>query len=447
MQRLGTRRALAWTCVAIASWLGCGDRSEAPAPRVRVVLITVDTLRYDSFMGTAIHPSRMPLTRARARSGLIFERSYAATNTTQPTHASLFTGLHPWEHGVTRNGLKLAAAHNTVAECLREAGFETAAVVASYPLHRRFGLAQGFDRYEADFNRGRVEGSWEGEPIDAPHFFRVAHTVTERALHLLDVSRAPRQFLWLHYFDPHHPYGANTPRPLAQAALWKVARESPRHLPLLIERARALYEYDVKLLDRSLERVLDRLANESEFETHVVFTSDHGESFGEHGSLGHGTRVTPEQVHVPLFIVSPRVEAGRHTEPVGSIDVAATLVDLAGVRCEGIGGGSLVSGSPTGPVVGMRRTFAEPGKELRTDGSRVELEEFRFFAVTDATLYAGNSDGVVLDDTPGREPDEETTESLKTLFAALERAAAGTSALEELDAEAVEALRALGYVR
>ena len=110
------------------------------------MLITLDTLRADG-----LAPRLMPRTAAFADRGLRFERAYAATATTQPTHATLFTGLHPWEHGLTRNGRVLAAGFDTLAERLRAAGFETAAVVASFPLERRFGFAQGFDSYEQEF--------------------------------------------------------------------------------------------------------------------------------------------------------------------------------------------------------------------------------------------------------------------------------------------------------
>jgi arylsulfatase A-like enzyme len=415
---------------------------------VRIVVITVDTLRADSFEGSETRASRMPLTRARAQEGLIFERFYATTSVTQPTHVSLFTGLPPWQHGVTRNGQTLVDEHVTVAECLQRAGFATSALVASYPLHPRFGLDQGFEQYETDFDQSLGRGQWEGHELGGARFYRLADPVTDRALSLLDTSRASKQFLWLHYFDPHDPYGDTTnKRPLPSGRLWRIARDNPAELPRVLQRARTLYDRDVEHLDRSVERLLTRLAAEPEIETHVVFTSDHGESFGEHGSIGHGSRLTPEQLHVPLFILSPRVQAGRRTDPAGSVDVAATLLDLAHVACQGIGGTSLLDPSAQRLVLGMRRTYASSTEEIRTDGRRVNLDRPRFFAVTDGALYAGDSDGVLRDDAVGGRPDRATAEPVQALFAGLERALAGASAPEDLDEEALEALRALGYVR
>lgn len=122
---------------------------------VRVVVITLDTLRYD---GLAPDPrggddaSPMPGLLRRAREeGLFFERFYAATSVTQPSHASMFTALHPWEHGVVSNGQILRADFTTVAERLQGEGFATGGIVASFPLAGRFGFAQGFDDFTEDF--------------------------------------------------------------------------------------------------------------------------------------------------------------------------------------------------------------------------------------------------------------------------------------------------------
>ena len=105
MSTMHTPRALAPVLLAFLATIAiaCAGADE---PRERIVLITLDTLRQDSFLGPT---AAMPLARERARSGRVFERYYSATTSTQPTHATLLTGLHPWQHGVPRNGLVLAA--------------------------------------------------------------------------------------------------------------------------------------------------------------------------------------------------------------------------------------------------------------------------------------------------------------------------------------------------
>ena len=96
----------------------------------------------------------MPRLRKWAERGRVFERYYSSTSTTQPTHATLLTGLHPWEHGVPRNGMVLTDERITLAERLRDAGFRTVAAVASFPLHRQFGFDQGFETYHDGVHGG-----------------------------------------------------------------------------------------------------------------------------------------------------------------------------------------------------------------------------------------------------------------------------------------------------
>ena len=79
------------------------------------------------------------------------QRHYASSGTTQPTHASLLTGLHPWQHGLTRNGQALGAELRTVAEVFSAGGYRTGAVIASFPLHESFGFGQGFEVFDDDF--------------------------------------------------------------------------------------------------------------------------------------------------------------------------------------------------------------------------------------------------------------------------------------------------------
>src|SRR5262245_66566182 len=110
---------------------------------------------------------------------------------------------------------------------------------------------------------------------------------------MLDAATGDRQFLFFHYFDPHDPYGDADARPLALARLLERRKLDPAGFENLLEQARRLYDRDVEELDQALGVLLDRLAADSRrFETHVLITADHGESFGELGGLGHGQRVT-----------------------------------------------------------------------------------------------------------------------------------------------------------
>ena len=411
---------------------------------MRIVLVTLDTLRLDRFGDGPGQSSRMPRTRAFAERGLRFESAWAASSATQPTHASLFTGLHPWQHGVPRNGTTLAEAHRTVAERLREAGFATAAVVASFPLDPRFGFAQGFDAYHHEFDQ-RMTPAWEGAPVAGGRFYSLAAAVTRRALEALDAAPGERQFFFFHYFDPHDPYGDTGGQALALARLQALRKGEPAGFEAALEQARRLYDRDVEALDRALGALLERLAGDAgRFETHVLITADHGESFGELGAIGHGWRVSRAEVQVPLVIVSPRVAPGVRGDAAGSVDVAATLLALAGLPDAGLPGRDLTGPAApgAGSAVGMSGWAVPP-----LDPAQGAAARERFFTIRAGALYSGDSRASWEEDDPGRRVrDPELDASLLPLFASFEASLAGQTVQERRDAETEEGLRALGYV-
>lgn len=418
---------------------GCGG--ELPP---RIALVTLDTLRWDDFAGGEGRASAMPSTLARAQRGALFARFHAASNSTQPSHASLFTGLQPWEHGVVRNGLLLAPEQETVAEVLSAAGWSTAAVVASFPLTRRMGFAQGFGSYADRFDL-RMGKSWNDVPVD--EFYSLARDVTDRALAALDAlpPRSP-QLLWVHYFDPHAPYGdAAGEEPLLFPKLEAAAAAAgARGWRAPVERARELYRADLAALDRELERLFARLAADAERrETHVVVVADHGESFGDDLSLGHGARLSPAQVHVPLFVLSPRFRPGTRDDPAGSVDVAATLLALGGRPGRAPGGRDLAL-EPPGDAVAWGMSSEHEGREERLlDGRRLALAPRRFFAAGSGGLLAWDGRAVHVDDDPERPVGDGEAARLAELFRGF--AAAARTAPEVAGAEAQEGLSALGY--
>ncbi len=441
-------RVRAAPCAAALAGIlaACGGQAAGPQ---RIVLITIDTLRADGISGARGGAPTMTRTLALAARGAVFERAFSASSSTQPTHASLFTGLHPWQHGVTRNGQVLGAERSTLAERLAAAGWWTGAVVASFPLERRFGFEQGFAAYDDRFQLDLGEAErWNEELVD-DHFYSLADDVTRRALALLDATDASRQLLWVHYFDPHGPYGDAIGRPLELQRLREAAARRDGSLDLEVARARELYAADLTELDRSLGVLYDRLERDAaRFETHVVVTADHGESFGEDGTFGHGREVSWCQVHVPLFIVSPRVPPGRRMDPAGSEDVHATLLALAGSEAAAGQGRNLLSGAqPLAGVFGMRRTFEYSFQEPGPDGVPRTVDGLRFFAFADGRLYAGNQSVVEETFPAGPVADDLRRAQLRALFARFERELSAGPATELDDEETLEALRALGYTR
>ncbi|MFT7462120.1 MAG: arylsulfatase A-like enzyme [Pseudohongiellaceae bacterium] len=419
------------------------------APAERLVLVTIDTLRYDRFGGPQ---SVMPRLAEAAKAGLSFEKCFAVTPVTQPTHATLLTGLQPWEHGVTRNGQVLSSAFETLAERLSTEGFATGAVVASFPLEHRFGFARGFDTFVDEFTEARPKKTvrWDGIKPDWKHFYSLADEVGAQALQLIEQLPPGRQFLWVHFYDPHSPYGDSrrdgkptlTTKQLGYAA----QDEDLEKLGKALEIGESLYDSDVSAVDRALGKILDRLASDG-IKTHVVVTADHGESFGADGSFGHGDRVTVDQLHVPLVVISPDVEAGVRSEVCGTLDIHRTLLSLVGLSEAERGAGRgrardlLQPAQGTSSALGMRRTYLQDTEEVRADGSTVSLSGTRFYWAQGDSLFAGNSaeiDG----------PDNEAlAQDLRRAFGVFEAQLESGMAADLTDDDTRAALKELGYVR
>lgn len=414
----------------------------------RVVLVTLDTLRLDAFLGSADRPSAMEELRERAGSCAVFDRFYSATATTQPSHASMLTGLQPWQHGVTANLVPLDDRFVTVAERLQRARFATAAVVASYPVSRQSGLDQGFSEFHDDFTHELARAPGQPSPAAGKHFYSLADRITDRAIEVLDhLGGSGPQFLWVHYFDPHEPYGDTGPGPVLRPPEVRdaILREH-RDRKQVLARLHSLYELDVRFLDHQLARLLSRLdADRKRFDTDVLLVADHGESLGEDGSIGHGTQLSEWMIHVPLVLCSERVQPGLRHDVAGSIDVAATLLSLAGQAGSDVGGRDLTR-APTGPTVayGMRRTYRTRRSELRLDGRRYRIDEPLFYFVdANGILHRGNGEQLTGSPNPLAPL---AARRLRRQFARFTAELAGRPSAPKATPEAERALRALGYV-
>lgn len=421
---------------------------------VRVVLISLDTLRYDQLPATIEGPSAMPLTAARARRGVRFERFYASTSITQPSHVSMFTGLHPWEHGVTRNGIPLSERIRTLAEMLEDSGFETKAVVASFPLTSRFGFARGFDSFVEDFDErfGRAD-VWEKDwQVPGSRFFTGADSVSTRAIQQIDQASASKQFFWFHYFDPHSPYGSSYGHTFRKPELMRALARDPSRKEELLGRARRGYGADVKFLDTELDRLFTRLERDAaEVPTHIVVVADHGESLGEGGSVGHGSLVSEEQLHVPAFILSPGLEPSLRSDVSSSIDIAHTLLALAGVEPKGtVLRGRDLTKPPTAPTraFAMRKTFHDGKfKDVRLDGVVHVLEGSLFCQIDgDGQMHRGNAAGLAPDESAGDALDPSGREEILARFRRFEEELEGVAEGVEMDEETRRGLKALGYL-
>jgi arylsulfatase A-like enzyme len=280
--------------------------------RPSVVLVSLDTLRARSTSTYGHELETTPYLTELARGGTLFARAFTTYANTLGSHASLFTGLDPASHAVLTLDRTFPAASPTLAETLRAAGYETAAVTENGLLEGTLGFRRGFATW--------FENEVPANAGDAPETFR-------RALAWARANERTPFFLFVHTYAVHLPYEP----PPGYETLFEDGRPAAERDP--VDRERLRYEQEVRALDDELRSFVaglgsivppDRLL--------LVVTSDHGEEFGEHGQTTH-LQLYDEVMHVPLLARWDGVVAAgqRAAASVSLIDVAPTILDLLGL--------------------------------------------------------------------------------------------------------------------
>jgi arylsulfatase A-like enzyme len=416
-------------------------------PRPNIVLVSLDTLRARSVGAYGYARDTTPFFDALAERGTLFENAITASVTTSPAHMSLFTGLYPVRHGI-REGLHRKAPHAvTLAQRFRGAGFRTAAFTENGYLVRRRGFGDGFGRYTENV------GETLKAPGEAPRTFA-------QARHWLAANAAAPFFLFLHTYEVHSPYDPEAP----YTQLFEGDGE-PASGNAAMQDTRDRYDREIRIVDEELERLFTAIAEAGLADsTIVVVTSDHGEEFSEHGGYQHGGAVYEESVRVPLLFVGPgRIRAAqRHTTPVSLVDIAPTLLELAGVPVpENIDGASLATSLERGDAPAMRTILSEARATKRwLDPTRhvgwnppliaVRRGDSKFIVHRPAS---GPADPMLrfdlASDPAERQPLAIDAEAARAVDAAVDRYLGQSSAPEAKEADVSpmlkERLRALGY--
>ncbi len=349
-------------CVG-AVLIGCAEPRRLPD----VLLVSVDTLRADALGAFGAPDGSSPHLDALAGESAVFQRALAASASTAPSHASLFTSRFVRGHSVGhRNGpTRLAADTPTLAGALAAAGYETAAFVSNMLLRRQLGFATGFAHY--DDQLPHTEGNRRV-------FERSAEETSAAALAWLAEPHAKPFFLWLHFNDPHGPYtpprdatrpasGPPGEAPLPALRSQRGLRGIPDYQVVGDERLpsqyRGRYAGEVRYLDAWLGRILAALPRGRD--SVIVLTADHGEAMGEEGIwFSHGHAVTPDLAHVPLLVRAPGIPPGRIGGLVHHVDVAPTLLEILGLPpLEGSDGIALGPIVRAGGDVPARTLFVE----------------------------------------------------------------------------------------
>ncbi len=363
-----------------------------------LVLIVLDTVRRDRVSAYGYDRPTTPRFDALARRGVLLERAYSSAPWSLPAHASLFTGLSPGAHGAHYENPLLDGRIATVADVLRRHGYTTVGVSGNPWLNRDNGTARGFDVWHDSVPVRDLSRCFVLRWLLADHLLRGkgGDETVATVERLLDGDLATLEgplLLFVNVFEAHVPYDQVPPacgRTFLDPGLSRrrIARVSDRielaqsagtsYLPEGPDRsiADALYDGAVRCADDVVGRVLDAVERRRRPAV-IVVLADHGESLGEHELMGHHHGLYDVLIHVPMVVVFPQEIPPRSTleEPVSIVDLAPTLLDYAGVPPEDwppAEGSSLRLALAGRSALGWRDVFAEHYVPLFV------LEAFRF---------------------------------------------------------------------
>ncbi|MBD3335350.1 MAG: sulfatase-like hydrolase/transferase [Candidatus Eisenbacteria bacterium] len=339
-----------------------GVRREA-AEGPPVIVILMDTLRRDHLECFGYPKPTSPNLNRLAADAIAFDAATTTSNLTVPSTATLFTGLYPSTHGVLWVENAFRPGDETLAQAFRRAGYRTAAYIGNPVVRPETGFGRGFDVFypspppEWIHRRQTALEQLALRLMHGDYASRPANLVREALFWLeRDAKRPP--YLYIHFLDPHSPYSA----PVEDAApflppdtedyirmppmiwdyhdrgqwcSWEEVENRPNLTPHERDVMQAFYDGEIVMVDRLLGGFFDRLRELDLYdEALIVFLSDHGEEFLDHGGWFHGLSLYEEMVGMPLIIKLPGgAGAGRRTRlPVDMVDILPTICRLAGVR-------------------------------------------------------------------------------------------------------------------
>jgi arylsulfatase A-like enzyme len=457
-------RAALLVLVLGASCGGGAGRDDVARPR-NVVLISLDTLRPDHLSCYGHARETSPAIDALAARGVRFADASSAAPWTLPSHATMFTGLYPSHHGVKDYSHRLPAERVTLAEILREHGFQTFAVINTWNIaDPRFEIFQGFAPADVHYVRETVPGAG-GDQIVKNTGAEVAKKARER---LEGRDRTRPFFLLAHFYDAHTDF---TPTPENRARfvstypgkldgttsqLLALRSQGVRLGEADLRFLRELYDAEIRGLDELLAGFLGFLREEGlERDTLVVLTSDHGEEFQEHGGLLHGRTQYEELLRVPLVFAGPGIPRGRVVDqPVSLVDLLPTILGRLGIAPPPDLDGLDLAPAWSGGRLAERLLFGEADHNNVVGGQQV-IDVRRMARLGREKLHLERDTGRVqlfdLAGDPGERRDLSATspQRVALLRAALARfldgAVAGEESGTELDEEDLRLLRELGY--
>jgi arylsulfatase A-like enzyme len=342
--------------------------------RPNIILISIDTLRFDHLSCNGYHRQTTPKLDRIAAEGVQFTRAYSTAVWTPPAHASMFTGLYPSQHGVV-DEKKLNEQIPTLAEVLHKNGYHTAGFVNNPAVGQLTGLQRGHETFQE---------IWQG--LSRHQIFkRVVQKIENIAGYTDNLANKTNQlvrswikeirkreapfYLFIHYIEPHNPLAA--PRPfkgkyqdrqsIRQSDMNKIREVANNPLVCLTDNLSlneaeialltALYDEEIAYLDYRIGELYDWIRSEKLLDnTLLIITADHGEHLGEKGLFSHVSSLYEPIVHVPLVMSYPRlIEAGTlNNALVQLIDIMPTVLHVSGIDDQSLGLAGI-------PLLPMRR--------------------------------------------------------------------------------------------
>jgi arylsulfatase A-like enzyme len=322
-------------------------RADAPSDAPDIFLLVLDTTRRDALSVFGNPRGTTPYLDRLARRSIVYSDAWSAAPWTAPSHASMFSGRLPADHGVEGSPRpEFPDDIATLPEVLRASGYATAGFFAN-PLLDARGWSRGFQEYRPPWMRGRhtLPRFWIGHSGLQGRWKESAHATLQLSERWWrDHGDAPR-FLFVNLIDPHDPYEPllvdrrRYVRHDEEALLSITSQDShdyylkDRLTPQKAAVLRALYDAEVAGMDRELGRFFQRLDLDEELDDAVVaIASDHGERIGEFGALGHNLTMDPYVLEIPLVVHRPTpAPTGLVSRRVASRYLPSYLSELAGI--------------------------------------------------------------------------------------------------------------------
>jgi arylsulfatase A-like enzyme len=286
---------------------------------LNLILLIVDTMRADVLR----NPKRVtPRLDELASQAAVLEHAYAPASYTGKSVGPILIGKHSSETNRDFGHFSAFSKRDTfLQQRLQRAGIRTLSVQGYWYFYQPlYGFDRGFDVVDSDASSG--SGYVEGDRSST------GEKLTERILAQLakPENTNGRFFLWSQYTDPHAEYVGHEGFAFGNDSLGK-------------------YHGEVAFVDYQIGRVIDFVRSQAWGKrTAIAITSDHGESFGEHGMIRHGFELWEPLVRVPFILYVPGVAPIRISSRRDLVDLAPTVLDLMRVELPSDSGTDFVSG-------------------------------------------------------------------------------------------------------